>query len=75
MLSGVIEDKIKNLIMEGYTKEETEEKIAREYGRIQGLTIWYDCYYNTICREQGINRKKGEELKIKRARTKRKIGK
>ena len=75
MLPGVIEDKIKNLIMEGYTREETEEKIAREHGKIQGLTIWYDCCYNTICKEQGINRKKGEELKVKRARANRKIGK
>ena len=75
MLSGAIEDKIENLIMEGYTKEETEEKISREHGKIQGLAIWYDCYYNTICKELGINRKKGEELKIKRARINRKIGK
>lgn len=75
MLSGIIEEKIKNLIMEGYTREETEEKITREHGKIQGLAIWYDCCYNTICKELGINRKKGEELKIKRARTKRKIGK
>ena len=75
MLSGAIENKIKSLIMEGFTKEETEEKMTREHGRIQGLAIWYDCCYNTICREQGINRKKGEELKIKRGRSKRKIGK
>lgn len=75
MLSGAVEDKIKSLIMEGFTKEETEEKITKEHGRIQGLAIWYDCCYNTICREQGINRKKGEELKIKRARSRRKIGK
>ena len=75
MLTGAIEDKIKSLIMEGHTKEVIEGKITREYGKIQGLAIWYDCCYNTICREQGINRKKGEELKIKGARAKRKIGK
>lgn len=75
MLTGAIEDKIKSLIMEGHTKEVIEGKITREYGKVQGLAIWYDCCYNTICREQGINRKKGEELKIKGARTKRKIGK
>ena len=75
MLTGEIEDKIKNLIMGGHTKEVIEGKITREYGKVQGLAIWYDCCYNTICREQGINRKKGEELKIKGAKTKRKIGK
>ena len=75
MLTGEIEDKIKNLIMEGHTKEVIEGKITREYGKIQGLAIWYDCCYNTICREQGINRKKGEELKIKKSRPKARIGK
>ena len=75
MLTGIIEDKIKSLIMEGHTKEAIEQKITREYGRVQGLAIWYDCCYNTICREQGINRKKGEELKIKRSRPKERMGK
>ena len=75
MLTGAIEDKIKSLIMEGHTKEVIEGKITREYGRIQGLAIWYDCCYNTICREQGINRKKGEELKIKKSRPNVKQGK
>jgi hypothetical protein len=75
MLTGAIEDRIKNLIMEGHTKEVIEGKITREYGKVQGLAIWYDCCYNTICREQGINRKKGEELKIKKSRPNVKQGK
>lgn len=75
MLTGAIEDKIKSLIMEGHTKEVIEGKITREYGKVQGLAIWYDCCYNTICREQGINRKKGEELKIKGSRPNVKQGK
>ena len=75
MLTGAIEDRIKKLIIEGHTKEAVEGMITREYGRVQGLAIWYDCCYNTICRELGINRKKGEELKIKRSRPKERIGK
>lgn len=75
MLTGEIEDKIKMLIIKGHTKETIEQKITREYGKVQGLAIWYDCCYNTICRELGINRKKGEELKIKKSRPKTRIGK
>lgn len=75
MLSGAIEEKIKNLIMEGYTKEEAEEEITKKNGKIPGLAIWYDCCYNTICKELGINQKKGEKLKIKRARSRVRMGK
>ena len=75
MLARIVGDKMRSLIMEGFTKEEIEGRITREYGRIPSLSIWYDCCYNTICKEQGINRKKGEELKIKRSRPNVKQGK
>jgi len=62
-LSRKVEEQIKKLIVEGYGKEDIIEKITRDYGPLQGLSFFYDCCYNTICREMGINRKKGEELK------------
>lgn len=62
-LSRKIEGEIKKLIIEGFGKEDIIEKVTRDNGPIRGLSFFYDCCYNTICREMGINRKKGEELK------------
>jgi len=62
-LSRKIEGEIKKLIIEGFGKEDIIEKVTRDNGPIRGLSFFYDCCYNTICKEMGINRKKGEELK------------
>ena len=75
MLDLEIESKIKRMILKRTSKEDIIKEITREYGKIQELKVWYDCCYNTVCKELGINRKKGEELKPKRSKPKRKQGK
>lgn len=75
MLARRIGEEIKELIMEGNTKEEVTKEITRKHGGIGGILLWYDICYNSLCKEQGINRKKGEELKIKRSKPKEKRGK
>ena len=67
-LSKRIEEEIKKQIVEGYCKEDIIEEITRKHGPLQGLSFFYDCCYNTICKEMGINRKKGEELKSTKER-------
>jgi len=58
-----VEQEIKKLIVEGYWKEDILEEITKKHGQLGGLPFFYDCCYNTVCSELGINRKKGEELK------------
>ena len=67
-LSKKIEQEIKKQIVEGYCKEDIIEEITMKHGPLQGLSFFYDCCYNTICKEMGINRKKGEELKPTKVR-------
>ena len=67
-LSKKIEEEIKKQIVEGYCKEDIIQEITRKHGPLQGLSFFYDCCYNTICKEMGINRKKGEELKPTKVR-------
>ena len=62
-LSKKIEQEIKKQIVEGYCKEDIIEEITRKHGPLQGLSFFYDCCYNTICKQLGVNRKRGEELK------------
>ena len=75
LLQKKVENELKSLIVQGFAKEDIIEKMNKKYGQIQELLIWHDCCYNTICKELGINRKKGEEIKVKRARANRKVGK
>ena len=63
-----IGEEIKKEIVEGFTKEDTIEAIIKKHGNLQGLSFFYDCCYNTVCQELGINRKKGEEIKPKKVR-------
>ena len=63
-----VEQKIKKLIVDGFCKEDILEEITKKHGPLGGLPFFYDCCYNTICKELGINRKKGEELKPKKVR-------
>ena len=67
-LSLKLENKIKKEIVEGYSKEDTINRIKKEHGTIRGIELFYDCCYATICREMGINRKKGKELRVKKVR-------
>ncbi len=67
-LSRKVEEQIKKLIVEGYHKEDILADVAEEHGQLQGISFFYDCCYNTICRELNINRKRGEELKPTKAR-------
>ena len=64
-LSLKLENKIKKEIVEGYSKEDTISRVKKECG-IRGIELFYDCCYATVCREMGINRKKGKELKVKK---------
>jgi hypothetical protein len=67
MLSKIINEEIKNLIREKkYTKNEIMRKIYEKYGNIGNITFWYDCCYNSVCEELNIDRKNGEEIKLKR---------
>ena len=70
-----LSEEIKSLILEGHTKEVIQKIINKKYGNMKSLSIFYDCCYNTLCQEQGINRKKGEELKVKKSRPNRRVGK
>ena len=63
LLPRKVETLIKKMIVERYSKEEILKEIRTKYGDYRGLGFFYDCCYNTICKELGINRKKGEELK------------
>ena len=67
-LSLKIENRIKREIVEGYNKEDTLNRIKKEYGAIKGIDLLYGCCYATVCREMGINLKKGETLKSKKVR-------
>lgn len=67
-ISLKIENKIKKEIVEGYSKGDIINRIRKEYGMIRGIELLYDCCYATICREMGINLKKGETLKPKKVR-------
>jgi hypothetical protein len=67
-ISLKIENKIKKEIVEGYRKEDIINRIRKEYGMIRGIKLFYDCCYATVCREMGINLKKGETLKPKKVR-------
>jgi len=67
-MSRKIEQEIKRDIIEGYNKEDILEEVEKKHGQLQGISFFYDCCYNTVCKELGINRKKGEELKPKKRR-------
>lgn len=62
-LSRKVEEEIKKQIVEGFGKEDIIKEITIKHGPLQGLPFFYDCCYNTICKQLGINRKRGEELK------------
>jgi len=62
-LSRKVEEEIKKQIVEGFGKEDIIKEITIKHGPLQGLSFFYDCCYNSVCKEMGINRKKGEELK------------
>ncbi len=67
-LSLKIENKIKKGIVEGYSKGDIINRIRKEYGMIRGIELLYGCCYSTVCREMGINLKKGGILKPKKIR-------
>lgn len=62
-MSLKLESKIKKEIVEGYSRGDILQRIRKEFGLIKGIEFFYDICYNTICKEQGINRKHGQELK------------
>jgi len=67
MLSRTINEEIKNLIREKkYTKNEIMRKIYEKYGNIGNITFWYDCCYNSVAEEMGLDLKAGESIKLKR---------
>jgi len=68
-LSLKLENKIKKEIVEGYSKGDTISRVKKEFG-IRGIELFYDCCYATVCREMGINRKKGKELKATKIKLK-----
>jgi len=70
-----VEQEVKKLIVEGYCKEDILGEITRKHGPLAGLPFFYDCCYNSICKQLGINRKRGEELKPTKVRLKFKKGK
>ena len=54
-----------------YPKEEVIKNTYKKYGRVENpftLGLWYDCCYASVCEELGIDRKNGEELKLKKRR-------
>jgi len=63
-----IGEEIKKSIIEGYNKEDILDEVEKKHGQLRGISFFYDCCYNTVCQELGINRKKGEELKPKKRR-------
>jgi hypothetical protein len=67
-MSLKLENQIKKGIVEGYCKGDILQKVRKEYGQISGIEFWYDICYNTVCKEQGINRKRGEELRPTKVR-------
>lgn len=73
MLSKQISEEMKDLIREGYSGEDIRDKIRKKYGNVDQFGFWYQCCYNSVCEELGIDRKHGEELKPKKVRLK--IGK
>ncbi|MDY0373517.1 MAG: hypothetical protein WDA59_00490 [Methanofastidiosum sp.] len=68
MFNLQIENKIKKEIVEGYAKEDILNRIQKEYGLVNGIEFLYNCCYATICREMGINLKKGENLRPKKVK-------
>lgn len=73
MLARQISDEMKHLIRERYPEEEIRGRIYKKYGNVDNYGFWYQCCYNSVCEEMGIDRKHGEELKPKKVRLK--IGK
>ena len=74
-VSRKVEEEIKMAIIEGYNKEDILEEVKKKHGQLQGINLFYDCCYNTICKQLGINRKRGEELKPKKVKIRFKKGK
>jgi hypothetical protein len=62
-MSLKLENQIKKGIVEGYSKVDILQKVRKEYGQITNIEFWYDLCYNTVCKELGIDRKHGKELK------------
>jgi len=70
MLARQITEEMKDLIRERYSEEDIRSKIREKYGRVDNYGFWYQCCYNSVCEELGIDRKHGEELKPKKVRLK-----
>ncbi len=67
-MSLKLESKIKKEIVEGYSRGDILQRIRKNFGAIKGIEFFYDICYNTVCKEQGINRKRGEELRPTKVR-------
>ena len=70
MLAKQISEEMKDLIREGYPAIEVQDKIYKKYGNVDNYGFWYQCCYNSVCEEMGINLKAGERLKPKKVRLK-----
>ena len=70
MLARQISEEMKDLIKERYPEHDVREKILKKYGNVDNYGFWYQCCYNSVCEELGIDRKHGEELKPKKVRLK-----
>jgi hypothetical protein len=70
MLARQISEEIKYLIKERYPEHDVREKIHKKYGDIDQFGFWYQCCYNSVCVEMGIDLKHGEKLKPKKVRLK-----
>ena len=70
MLARQISEEMKDLIREGYPAIEVQDKINKKYGRVDNYGFWYQCCYNSVCEELGLDRKHGEELKPNKVRLK-----
>ena len=70
MLARQISEEMKDLIREGYSEEDIRSKIREKYGRVDNYGFWFQCCYNSVCEEMGINLKAGERLKPKKVRLK-----
>ncbi len=70
MLPLQVSSDIKEMILRReYSKDEVIKNIYKKYGRIespQSLGFWYDCCYASVCEGMGIDRKNGEELRLKK---------
>jgi hypothetical protein len=47
-----------------------QDKIYKKYGNVDNYGFWFQCCYNSVCEEMGLNLKRGETLKPKKVNLK-----